>query len=140
MSNHELPKIIQEVGFDNDWDTKAVWQIKTPTQTIPIAELSWHFKIPFWNTATGWYDLSVNEVLKNPAQYAPEVKRIEAADTAYPIDICINPKTGRWTILDGLHRLAKLALHGQKEVEVRKHTFNKIPWKTEIRRPKSRLS
>lgn len=40
------------------------------------------------------------------------------SDLTYPIDIMWNK--GRWTLLDGLHRLVKAYLRGNKTVLVRK--------------------
>jgi len=49
------------------------------------------------------------------------------AENTYPIDIFF--ANGKWYVLDGLHRFAKLYLQGEKEVQVRKvpkERFHKI--------------
>lgn len=135
MKEKKLPEIIKQIGFENGWGEKEIWALNIPKETVPIDLISWHFEIPFWDSENGWYDLSPNDVLKNPSKYPDHIRRIEEADTSYAIDICLNPKTGRWTILDGLHRLVKLALHGAKTVEVRKIPFEKVPWENSLEEP-----
>ena len=134
MGKSELPQIIKDVGFENGWNEKEVWELKFPTETVPIEVLTWHFDIPFWNSDNGWYDLTPRQVLENPSCFGNHVERIEQADTNYPIDICSNPKTKKWTILDGLHRLAKLSLHSIPTANVRKIPYDQVPWKKKIER------
>lgn len=118
MIRNNVPDIIQEVGFDFHWSSQKVWGIPAPTEEIDISELEWHFDIPFWDTPGGYYDLQPREVLMNPKRYHQEYERILAADTSFPIDIMMNK--GRWTILDGLHRVVKLFIEGTRTVRVRK--------------------
>jgi|GEM_PF-3258360 len=39
MVEKEFPKIIQEIGFDFDWDVKKVWNLEVPETEIDIQEL-----------------------------------------------------------------------------------------------------
>jgi len=57
-------------------------------------------------------------VIDNPEAHKEEYERTMKADMEYPIDIMEN--RGRWLILDGLHRLMKAAILGEKKVKVRK--------------------
>ena len=114
------PKIIQDVGFDFDWDSRKVWELDEPITDMSIEELIWHFDIPFWEIKdTDDYNLSPNEVIKEPSkdEHSLHWEKIQKADTKYPIDIMENK--GRWLILDGLHRLVKLYIQGDKKVRVR---------------------
>lgn len=124
MAN-EIPKIIQEVGFDFDWDEKKVWKLKVPVEEVLIAELDWHFEIPFWNSAKNKeYDLKPIDVINFPAKYPKEYERTMNSDLSHPVDIMQNK--GRWLILDGLHRLVKCKILGFGKVKVRKIPRTKI--------------
>lgn len=121
----KLPQIIKNVGFDFSWDEKKVWELDVPTEEISIEELTWHFDVPFHWHGGEVYNLSSREVIENPEKYSDEYTRTMKSDLAYPIDIMENK--GRWLILDGLHRLMKAYIQGQKTVNVRKISRNKIP-------------
>lgn len=120
MGNKKCPKIIEDVRFDFDWDSKKVWALNEPVTEMDIHELVWHFDIPFWDIKdTDDYNLSPYEVIKEPnkEEHSLHWEKIKEADTKYPIDIMQNK--GRWLILDGLHRLVKLYIEGHKKVQVR---------------------
>jgi hypothetical protein len=114
----DIPQIIKDVGFDFDWDTQKVWALDEPVTEMPIEQLAWHFDIPFWDSeGTDAYNLKASEVIAHPEREPTHWKKVQDADTSYPIDIMENK--GRWLILDGLHRLVKLAMRGDKSVRVR---------------------
>lgn len=124
LKNKEIPQIIKDVGFDFDWSEPKVWTLEVPTEEIGIDELTWHFDIPFlWEN--GIYNLKPQEVIDNPKAHREEYERAMKADTSHPIDIMENK--GRWLILDGLHRLMKLYISGEKVIKVRKISREKIP-------------
>lgn len=125
MNKPEMPTIIKEVGFDFKWDVRKVWALDVPTEEVPITELTWHFDIPFWSKSGGYYDLYPKDVLEHQDENKEEYKRTMKADTSHPIDIM--QWRGRWLILDGLHRLLKLAIEGNKTVKVRKIPVSAIP-------------
>lgn len=120
------PKIIQEVGFDFDWDDRKVWALELPVEEMGIEELDWHFDIPFlWTKPKGYYDLKPNEVFDNPKKYRAEYERALAADLTHPIDIM--QWRDRWVILDGLHRLMRASIQGVTRLKVRKVPQSAIP-------------
>lgn len=121
----ELPQVIKDVGFDFSWDVRKVWALDVPTQEMPIADLAWHFDLPFWSTPNGYYDLKAQDVIDHPGDNQIEYERTMVADTSHPIDIM--QWRGRWLILDGLHRLVKLSIHGAETVKVRKIPTSAIP-------------
>ncbi len=121
-----LPPIIQKVGFDFSWNEKDIWILPIPVSTMPINDLKWHFDIPFWNDKTGSYNLSPFDVMSRPDHFSEHMSRIQTADTSYPIDVALNPKTQLWTILDGLHRLVKHSLAGVEIVPARKIPLDMI--------------
>lgn len=92
---------------------------------ISIDELVWHFDISFWFSSGGKYNLTPKEVIDNPAKFRNEYDRIQNSDTTHPLDIML--WKNKWQLLDGLHRLAKLHLQGNKVVKVRKIPHRYIP-------------
>jgi hypothetical protein len=120
------PNIIDEVGFDFDWDSKKVWILNIPVTEMDIKELIWHFDIPFWELDdSDDYNLTPRSVINNDIGTKEHRKKIEEADTSHPIDIMQNK--GRWLILDGLHRLVKLYEIGDEKIKVRIIPREKIP-------------
>jgi len=53
MDKEIIPKIIDEVGFDFDWDERKVCALDCPVEEINMEKLEWHFRIPFWNKPEG---------------------------------------------------------------------------------------
>lgn len=121
----EIPQIIKDAGFDFSWSEEKVWALDEPIRSMPIAELSWHFDIPFLNEGDDVYNLSPREVIEHPEAHATEYERTMRADLTYPIDIMQNK--GRWLILDGLHRLMRADVEGAAEVRVRIIPRERIP-------------
>jgi hypothetical protein len=119
-----LPQIIKDVGFDFSWDEKKVWELDEPILEMNIEELEWHFDIPFW-CENGVYNLSPRQVIDNPEKHKKEYERTMNCDLKYPLDIMENK--GKWLLLDGLHRLIKAYINGDKKVQVRKIPREKIP-------------
>jgi hypothetical protein len=100
-------------------DNEKLWALKVPAEDLDIAELAWTMAVPFWEDASGNIVIVPNDVLKNPEKYPEHWERINKSDTSKPLDIMRN-RHGKWLTLDGLHRLAKLIIEGQKTVRVRK--------------------
>lgn len=123
--NKKVPKIIKDVGFDFNWKEEKVWALNVPVEEMEISELEWHFDVPFWNTPSGYYDLTPNQVLSEPKKYKEEFERTMKADLIYPLDIMF--WKNRWLLLDGLHRLVKAKQLGMEKVKVRKITQESIP-------------
>ncbi len=117
----KIPQIIKDVGFNFNWSEEKVWKLDIPVEKISIDELTWHFDIPFW----GSYKLKPKDVINDPSKYKDEYNRIMNSDLQYPLDIMF--WKGRWLLLDGLHRLAKASVLGQKTVNVRKIPQEAIP-------------
>lgn len=120
-----IPDVIEEVGFDFDWDEKKVWALEVPVTELDIEMLTWHFDIPFLWDGGGVYNLEPRKVIENPEKYKEEYERTMSADLQHPIDVMEN--RGRLLILDGLHRLMKAFIQGQKKVHARIISRNRIP-------------
>lgn len=43
----QKPKIIEEIGFNFNWDAHKIWSLNVPHEDVSIDELAWHFDIPF---------------------------------------------------------------------------------------------
>jgi len=123
--DQDPPEIIKQIGFDFDWEESKVWALNLPVEDMLISDLEWHFDIPFWDTLNGFYDLKPQDVIKDPKQYEQEYKRTMASNLTYPLDIMM--WKGRWLLLDGLHRLVKACILGQKTIKVRKVPIGCIP-------------
>ncbi|OGG17667.1 hypothetical protein A2721_03105 [Candidatus Gottesmanbacteria bacterium RIFCSPHIGHO2_01_FULL_47_48] len=121
----KLPKVIKDVGFDFHWSEEKVWKLEVPIEEMPISGLEWHFDIPFWSTKGGYYDLMPREVIDKPENWKEEIDRTMKSNLEYPLDIMF--WKGRWLLLDGLHRLVKASILGQKTVKVRKIPKEVIP-------------
>ena len=74
-----IPKIIEDVGFDFDWDEEKVWKLNVPVTDMDIKELVWHFDIPFLWHKGGVYNLTPREVIENPRKYEDEYQRTVGA-------------------------------------------------------------
>lgn len=120
-----LPDFIQKYAFDFRWDNQLVWNLTVPVETMDVAELIWHFDIPWLHTDGGRFDLTPTAIMQHPNVYESQYTRTMESDLDYPIDVMFNK--GHWLILDGLHRLMKSVDRGQKQVKVRKITAEMIP-------------
>jgi predicted alpha/beta hydrolase family esterase len=124
--NRMSQEIIKEIGFDFDWDSRNVWLIDAPVEAMPIEQLTWIFDYPFWDAEnTDDYNLTPWEVINGPEGSPTHYERVMGADLTHPIDLMENK--GRLLILDGLHRLVKAYIDGQKTVAVRIIPRDKIP-------------
>ena len=103
-----------------------MWALDESVEDMNIEELIWHFDIPFWEKeGTDAYNLIPWDVINHPEIEKTHYKKVQNADLSHPIDIMENK--GRWLILDGLHRLVKAYMQGQKTVKVRKIPRSRIP-------------
>ncbi len=119
------PASLKKIGLNFRWDSKKIWALKLPATKMDITKLIWHFDLPFWDKeGTDEWNLTPWEVIKNPEKEPTHFQKITKADLKYPINVVKHK--GRLVVLDGLHRLAKLYLQGDKFVSVRIIPRNKI--------------
>ena len=88
-------------------------------------ELAWHLELPWWRLDGHPFRLRPAELLADPAQARDQYRRVLAADLRHPLDVVF--RAGRWTILDGIHRLAKAVALGRRHVIVRKVPAEALP-------------
>jgi len=115
-----MPPVIREVYLDFDWDKRQVWALAVEAEPIALAQLEWHLDLPFWSSEPPLprFDLRPRRVLADPSCHPVHADRIERAELRYPIDVMAH--RGRLCVMDGLHRLAKAAQLGHRQLLVRR--------------------
>ena len=86
------------------WRLEDLWALDLPRVRFALAELTWLLDLPLWQRDGVRFQVSPNEVLRNPAGHPQHARRIAEADLTRPIHVI--RRDGRWTVLDGHHRLA----------------------------------
>jgi hypothetical protein len=121
MAEFELPSVLRGVFFTFRWNKQSLWALPTGVDVLRMTEIEWHLDLPVWssNPPAPLFDLAPRVVLENPAVHEGHWNRLHAADTTYPLDMF--QQSGRWVIMDGYHRLAKLYVDGAESVRVRMH-------------------
>ncbi|MPW31630.1 hypothetical protein F9L16_21885 [Agarivorans sp. B2Z047] len=117
-----IPKELEGFILPFNWDVKKVWELSALIEDVELSEFEFMFDLPFWSSrpnAGMLFDISPNEALENLNCYSHQKKRVEKADIQYPMDFIF--ENGTYYILDGLHRLVRHKLMGNKIVEVRRH-------------------
>lgn len=121
-----IPPALYRVFFHDEggtwlrWHTDKLWALPTPISTVNLADLRWQLELPVWrSTPTTRFDLSAKQVLEAPSEHPVHWQRVLAADLGYPLDLFEN--YGRWVIMDGYHRLARLAVENSPTARVRYH-------------------
>ena len=123
----EIPVAMRGFYFDFNWSNALVWALEAPVEEVPLAELIWHLEIPIWSTVLGEsrFDLKPRDVLHDPSLHPVHYQRLLDVDTRYPLDSMWT--TDRFVILDGIHRLARLAREGAQTARVRRIPRSDIP-------------
>jgi len=124
------------LNFGN-WEESKIWELNLPIEKMDVEELLWHLDIPYWenNDDVRW-TITPRDVLNKEEGTSQEYERMLQADTSYAIDVFF--ANGKWYVLDGLHRLAKLHAKGEKEIHVHKipkERFHEIESKFPIELP-----
>jgi len=101
-------------GFwpDFDWDNRLLWSLDLPSSSMEVDELSWLLDLPVWSSRppAPLFDLVPRTVIESPGVHVGHARRVLHADLSYPL--LVHHHRGRWVVLDGLHRLAKLVCRG----------------------------
>ena len=96
--------------LDFAWDRKRLWSLDLPVSQVPVAELDWHLELPMWAFEGRPFVLTPKEVAQNPEVFHEQYARTLAADTDFPLHLLERP--GRFTVLDGMHRLLRAHMQG----------------------------
>jgi len=113
------PAHLRDVWPDFDWDNRRVWALAVPATEIEVASLTWLLDEPLWSSRPPepLFDLRPRDVLADPGAHPQHARRVREADLAWPLDLY--PHGGRFVVLDGLHRLARLVMEGASHARVR---------------------
>jgi len=115
MENRKPPHILTDAGLSMFVDTIKLRELPLPIVDIDIKELMWHFDMPVWEKdGTDDWNLTPWEVIEKREGSTEHQRRIEDVDTNFPL--MIMEYNSRYVILDGIHRLVKAYIHGDKKV------------------------
>ena len=96
------------------------------THTVRMRDVKHWVYAPCWSYTTNDNECfySIYQVLQQPRrpEFAKDMQRIRAADTAYPLIVVDDPFDAHGRILDGNHRFAKLVLQGKRTVTIKRIT------------------
>lgn len=85
-----------------------------PITKLQMDELLDLLVVPGWGDPMG-KKYSAMDVIKFPAKYASDYKRILKADLSYPI--IVSYEDNHIDIIDGMHRLSRAYLQGKREID-----------------------
>jgi hypothetical protein len=89
-----------------------------PIIDIDIEKLIWHFDMPVWEKdGTDDWNLTPWEVIRKEKGSLGHQKRTEKADISYPVVAA--EYNGKLVLLDGVHRLVKVYLRGDKKIKAK---------------------
>lgn len=114
-----------ELGLTFWWEVRKLWEVDLPVVDMPVAQLDWMLAFPFWKDGSEEATVSGRDVALRPDRYATEYERTMAADLAYPVNVIL--LGGRWTVMDGLHRLLKACLLGLETIAAKQARPSDIP-------------
>jgi hypothetical protein len=116
FKNMPKPDILN-IGFHAD--EPKLWAADIPVEEIPISEIDYNLDIPYLEKeGTDDWNLTIRMLVNNLDKEPTHAKKVKKADLQYPIDIYFHKD--KWILLDGVHRLAKAVLLGQKTIRVRR--------------------
>ncbi len=92
------------------WTEETLWRLDLPVEEVPVSTFDWLLDLPIWRWEGRRFQLSLNDVLRDPERYRAHREKAERADTRYPIHVTRH--NSRWVILDGYHRLLKSLIRG----------------------------
>jgi len=132
----ELPAMVERYWYSIDWDVEALWAMDLPVESVPAEILEWHLDVPIWPDPEGRpYRVTPRQVIEKPEEHPEEYARIRAADLAFPLEVFQN--RSRLMILDGIHRLCKVLLQGDREIRARRIPPEAVEILSFCRKPKN---
>jgi hypothetical protein len=124
--NDVVPPELRDYVFDFLWDMDRLHALELPVRTLPVSALAVHLTLPYWRLGDQPFQLTPQDVMNDPARYAEQYRRTWQADLTYPIVLC--DRAGKPPmILDGVHRLLKAVLLGQRTIVARMFTLDLVP-------------
>jgi hypothetical protein len=115
---NKRPKILTDAGYEIYCDVKKIQTLDLPVVDFEIDKLIWNFDLPFWEKdETDDWNLTPRDVINKIDGSAGHQERVDQADLQFPI-LLLN-KEDKWLIIDGVHRLVKAFLAGDKTIKVK---------------------
>lgn len=112
----EIPPPLAGILLEVEWSQSALWSIDGPVRALPIADLRWHYALPWWRGGDGrWFAVRPADVLARPDRYPEHERRMSVCDLERPIHVL--RRHGRWQILDGIHRVAQADRLGRTRID-----------------------
>lgn len=106
--------------FNHAIDPEDLWKLveNKPMQTININIVKHWVYVPCWSRTIDNIDCfySIYQVINQRSKFRADMRRINNADTKYPIIVVEDDYDLRGGILDGNHRFAKLIISGATHV------------------------
>jgi hypothetical protein len=115
-----MPESVREAIPIVAWRRDVLWSLALPVEHILVADLIWLLDLPCWATGGIPFQVSPNAVREEPNRYPDHFRRAMASDLDEAIRLTWY--NGRWTILDGIHRLLKAAILGWESLPAKKLT------------------
>jgi hypothetical protein len=113
-----VPRELTPYVIEFEWDRERLWALDLRVESLPVACVEWQLDLPWWRLGDRPFSLAPRTVLRDPDRYAAHSRRALEACLGFPLDVTW--RGGRWTILDGVHRLVKAVALGLRDVRVRK--------------------
>jgi len=111
------PDELRPYLLDFEWEHERLWALRLPHERIAAAELASLLRLRWWRHDGRPFAVSPLEVLEHPEVYPDQYHRVLAADLRHPLEMtCVGE---RLTVMDGVHRLAKVAALGLPSVAIR---------------------
>jgi hypothetical protein len=112
-----IPPELRPFMLDFEWDIERLHGLDLPVELMSVAKLVWHLELPWWR-GEGPFCVRPVDVLRRPGDHPVHRGRILKADLRHPLEVTWREDV--WTIMDGIHRLAKAVVLGLPRVAVRK--------------------
>jgi hypothetical protein len=97
------------------WRLDRLWRLRLPVRRVDVAQFGWLLDLPLWQRDGRRFQVTPRQVLDAPARFGDHLRRVLAADLAFPIHVVAH--RGRLVILDGYHRLARAMIEGRREID-----------------------
>ncbi len=117
--------ILVKSGYNFSVPEPVAWELPHKVISIKLDELDWSLDLPVWELeGTDDWNLSPDEALKQIPGSKTHYERILSADLKYLI--IVTTKEGRFFVVDGFHRLAKMKSQNKQEIKVKLVKYNLI--------------